>query len=193
MSEPGPAPSFKPKKSVALSAVIAGNTALSTVGRSGNDLHYLGYDILDLAEQCEFEEVAFLLIYGHLPNLDELNAYKAKLQSLRGLPPAVRTILEALPKSTHPMDVLRTGVSALGCVEPEADCSRVWVQCFCTGNISPRRVCELRLRPMTNRSVVTFCICCTARRRHRHGSRRCICRLSYMPNMNLMHRRSPRA
>jgi 2-methylcitrate synthase len=117
---PEPVP-FKPKKSVALSGVIAGNTALCTVGRSGNDLHYLGYDILDLAAQCEFEEVAHLLVHGALPTASQLATYKAKLRSLRELPPAVCTVLEALPRTTHPMDVLRTGVSALGCVLPEQE------------------------------------------------------------------------
>ncbi|MGV3575348.1 MAG: bifunctional 2-methylcitrate synthase/citrate synthase [Devosia sp.] len=111
---------FKPKKSVALSGVVAGNTALCTVGRSGNDLHYRGYDILDLARNCEFEEVAHLLVHGTLPTRPELAAYKAKLKSLRGLPAAVRQALELLPAATHPMDVLRTGVSALGCVLPES-------------------------------------------------------------------------
>ncbi|MBO9588941.1 2-methylcitrate synthase [Devosia sp.] len=111
---------FKPKKSVALSGVVAGNTALCTVGRSGNDLHYRGYDILDLARNCEFEEVAHLLVHGALPTRPELAAYKAKLRSLRGLPAAVRQSLELLPAATHPMDVLRTGVSALGCILPEA-------------------------------------------------------------------------
>lgn len=112
-------PGFKPKKSVALSGVAAGNTALSTVGRSGNDLHYRGYDILDIADKCDFEEVAYLLIHGKLPNRAELRAYKAKLKELRGLPEAVRTVLEQLPASAHPMDVMRSGVSALGCVLPE--------------------------------------------------------------------------
>ncbi len=111
---------FKPKKSVALSGTPAGNTALSSVGRSGNDLHYRGYDIADLAAHCEYEEVAHLLIHGALPTRAELAAYKAKLESLRALPPAVKSALELLPASTHPMDVLRTGVSVLGCVEPEA-------------------------------------------------------------------------
>src|SRR5277367_3024949 len=110
----------KPKKSVALSGVVAGNTALCTVGRSGNDLHYRGYDILDIATECEFEEIAYLLVHGKLPNRAELAAYKTKLKSLRVLPAAVRTILEQLPASSHPMDVLRTGVSALGCSIPEA-------------------------------------------------------------------------
>ena len=114
-------PTFQPKKSVALSGVVAGNTSLCTVGRSGNDLHYLGYDILDLAAHCEFEEVAHLLVHGRLPTKTELSAYKAKLQSLRGLDATVKTVLEALPASAHPMDVLRTGVSALGCSQPEKE------------------------------------------------------------------------
>ncbi|MDO4441562.1 MAG: 2-methylcitrate synthase [Moraxella sp.] len=112
---------FKPKKSVALSGVPAGNTALCTVGRSGNDLSYRGYDILDLAKHCEFEEVAHLLIHGHLPNKFELIAYKQKLKSLRGLPIRVIEVLESLPAHTHPMDVMRTGVSMLGCVHPERE------------------------------------------------------------------------
>jgi len=112
---------FKPKKSVALSGVTAGNTALCSVGCSGNDLHYRGYDILDLASQCEFEEVAHLLVHGTLPTEAELKAYKAKLQSRRGLPLVVRQVLEALPAAAHPMDVMRTGVSALGCTLPEKD------------------------------------------------------------------------
>jgi hypothetical protein len=111
---------FKPKKSVALSGVTAGTTALCSVGKSGNDLHYRGYDILDLAANCEFEEVAFLLIHGKLPIKSELTAYKAKLKSLRGLPTTVKKVLEALPKTAHPMDVMRTGVSALGCDAPES-------------------------------------------------------------------------
>ena len=111
----------KPKKSVALSGVVAGNTALCTVGRSGNDLAYRGYDILDIADVCEFEEIAFLLVHGKLPNQAELTGYKAKLRSLRGLPMAVKSALEALPAASHPMDVMRTGVSALGCALPEKD------------------------------------------------------------------------
>jgi 2-methylcitrate synthase len=111
----------KPKKSVALSGVTAGNTALCSVGRTGNDLHYRGYDILEIAEVSEFEEIAFLLIHGKLPNRAELANYKAKLRSLRGLPAAVRTSLEVLPAAAHPMDVLRSGVSALGCVLPEKE------------------------------------------------------------------------
>jgi 2-methylcitrate synthase len=112
---------FKPKKSVALSGVTAGNTALCTVGRTGNDLHYRGYDILDVAGQCEFEEIAYLLIHGKLPNHSELAVYKEKLSRLRGLPTAVKAVLEQLPAASHPMDVMRTGVSALGCTLPEKD------------------------------------------------------------------------
>jgi 2-methylcitrate synthase len=111
---------FKPKKSVALSGVPAGNTALSTVGKTGNDLHYRGYDILDIATECEFEEIAHLLVHEKLPNRAQLAAYKAKLKGLRVLPQAVSAALEQLPATSHPMDVLRTGVSALGCCIPEA-------------------------------------------------------------------------
>ncbi|MEV4778244.1 bifunctional 2-methylcitrate synthase/citrate synthase [Burkholderia sp. LMU1-1-1.1] len=112
---------FKPKKSVALSGVTAGNTGLCSVGKTGNDLHYRGYDILDVANSCEFEEIAYLLVHGKLPNEAELRGYKAKLRSLRGLPQALKSALEALPASAHPMDVMRTGVSVLGCVLPEKD------------------------------------------------------------------------
>jgi len=112
---------FKPKKSVALSGVAAGNTALCTVGRSGNDLHYRGYDILDVATTCEFEEIAHLLVHGKLPTRAELAGYKAKLKSLRGVPASVKAVLEQLPASAHPMDVMRTAVSALGCALPEKD------------------------------------------------------------------------
>jgi len=118
---PGTTSSFKPKKSVALSGVTAGNTALCTVGRTGNDLHYRGYDILDLAEKTEFEEVAYLLVHGKLPNQAELTGYKQKLRSLRGIPMDVQDILESIPASTHPMDVLRTACSALGAVLPEGE------------------------------------------------------------------------
>ena len=111
----------KPKKSVALSGTPAGNTALCTVGRSGNDLHYRGYDILDFADRAEFEEVAYLLVHGKLPTSAELTGYKTKLRALRGLPAALKTALEALPASAHPMDVMRTGVSVLGCCLPEKD------------------------------------------------------------------------
>ena len=111
----------KPKKSVALSGVAAGNTALCTVGRTGNDLHYRGYDILDVATTCEFEEIAYLLVHGKLPNQAELTGYKKKLKALRGLPAAVKAALEALPAASHPMDVMRTAVSVLGCALPEKD------------------------------------------------------------------------
>jgi 2-methylcitrate synthase len=112
-------PAFKPKKSVALSGVVAGNTALCTVGKSGNDLHYRGYDIYDLAEKATFEEVAHLLIHESLPNKTQLETYKTKLKSLRGLPEVVKNILMQIPSSAHPMDVLRTYTSALGTVLPE--------------------------------------------------------------------------
>ena len=111
----------KPKKSVALSGTAAGNTAICTVGRTGNDLHYRGYDILDFAEQAEFEEIAHLIVHGKLPNASELKAYKTKLKALRGLPLPVKQALEALPPSTHPMDVMRTGCSVLGACMPEKE------------------------------------------------------------------------
>jgi 2-methylcitrate synthase len=111
----------KPKKSVALSGVVAGNTALCTVGRSGNDLHYRGYDILELAAGAQFEEVAYLLIHGSLPGKTELDAYLKKLKSLRGLPEPLKKVLQELPKTTHPMDVMRTAASTLGCLEPERE------------------------------------------------------------------------
>jgi 2-methylcitrate synthase len=109
------------KKSVALSGVVAGNTALCTVGRTGNDLHYRGYDILEIADACEFEEIAYLLIHGKLPNRAELAAYYSKLQALRELPAVVKAALEQLPASAHPMDVMRTTASVMGCVLPEKD------------------------------------------------------------------------
>ncbi len=124
MSETQAAPSQganRPKKSVGLSGVVAGNTALCTVGRTGNDLHYRGYDILDFAETAEFEEIAHLLVHGTLPNAAELKAYKQKLRSLRGVPAAVKEALQTVPAASHPMDVMRTGVSALGCVLPEKE------------------------------------------------------------------------
>jgi len=119
--QPAAAAAFKPKKSVALSGVTAGNTALCTVGKTGNDLHYRGYDILDIADSCEFEEIAHLLVHGKLPTSAELKAYKTKLKALRGLPANVKAALEWLPAASHPMDVMRTGVSALGCILPEKD------------------------------------------------------------------------
>ena len=109
------------KKGVGLSGIVAGNTALCTVGRSGNDLHYRGYDILDVADVCEFEEIAYLIVHGTLPTKAQLRNYKAKLVALRGLPAAVKASLEALPAASHPMDVMRTGLSAMGCVLPEKD------------------------------------------------------------------------
>ena len=110
---------FKPKKSVALSGTTAGNTAICTVGLTGNDLHYRGYDILEFATKAEFEEIAYLIVHEKLPNKAELVAYKTKLKAYRDIPNAVKIVLEQLPKSTHPMDVMRTGCSALGCIEPE--------------------------------------------------------------------------
>ena len=121
MNEPQTPVPPKAKKSVALSGVTAGNTALCTVGRSGNDLHYRGYDILDVADACEFEEIAHLLVHGKLPNRAELDGYKLKLKALRGLPANVKAALEWVPASAHAMDVMRTGVSVLGAVLPEKD------------------------------------------------------------------------
>lgn len=115
----------KPKKSVALSGVTAGNTALCTVGRTGNDLHYRGYDILDIATTSEFEEIAYLLVHGKLPNAAELAGYKRKLQALRGIPGAVKQVLEAIPAAAHPMDVMRTACSALGAVLPEGEARKI--------------------------------------------------------------------
>ncbi|MGH8747221.1 MAG: bifunctional 2-methylcitrate synthase/citrate synthase, partial [Burkholderiales bacterium] len=120
MSSSQPAATPKPKKSVALSGVPAGNTALCTVGRSGNDLHYRGYDILEFADEAEFEEIAYLLVHGRLPNAAELAAYKTKLRGLRGIPAAVQNILECIPANAHPMDVMRTACSALGSALPES-------------------------------------------------------------------------
>jgi 2-methylcitrate synthase len=121
MSAKGASPGFKPKKSVALSGIAAGTTALCTVGRSGNDLNYRGYDILEIAERAEFEEIAYLLVHGRLPNRAELENYKAKLKQLRGLPASVRSVLEHIPAGAHPMDVMRTGCSAIGTALPEKD------------------------------------------------------------------------
>ncbi len=189
---------IKPKKSVALSGVPAGNTALCTVGKSGNDLHYRGYDILDLAEHCEFEEVAHLLIHGKLPTRDELTAYKTKLKALRGLPANVRTVLEALPAASHPMDVMRTGVSALGCTLPEKEGHTVsgrailptnyWrrlAQFFSTGITTATTANASSRKPMTTLSAVTSCICCTAKSRRKAGKRRCIFRWCCTPSTSL--------
>lgn len=189
---------IKPKKSVALSGVPAGNTALCTVGKSGNDLHYRGYDILDLAEHCEFEEVAHLLIHGKLPTRDELAAYKTKLKALRGLPANVRTVLEALPAASHPMDVMRTGVSGsaahcqkkrgtlslargilpTNCWHHLARFSFIGITTVTTANASSRK-------PMTTPSAVTSCICCTAKSHRKAGKRRCISRWCCTPNTSL--------
>ncbi len=121
MSDTATVAAPKPKKSVALSGVVAGNTALCTVGRTGNDLHYRGYDILDVAETCEFEEIAHLLVHGRLPTPAELRAYKTKLRALRGIPASLRIVLEQIPAAAHPMDVMRTAVSMLGCDLPEKE------------------------------------------------------------------------
>ncbi len=165
----------KAKKSVALSGVAAGNSAVCTVGRTGNDLHYRGYDIADLAQHATFEEVACLLVHEVLPNRSELAAYRAKLKALRGLPAPVKAALEVLPAATHPMDVMRTGASVLGTVLPEKDDHAI------SGRARYRRSAdgELRLdpavlvslgrtmagasirRPTTNRSPDISCICCT--------------------------------
>ena len=114
-------PEKKVKKGVALAGVNAGTTAVCTVGHTGNDLHYRGYDILDLAKYSNFEEVAYLLIYGELPTQNQLSEYKNKLRQLRDLPEAVKSVLEQIPKNAHPMDVLRTGCSMLGTIEQEAE------------------------------------------------------------------------
>ncbi|GKS98202.1 2-methylcitrate synthase [Acidovorax sp. SUPP3434] len=121
LATPTAPPGARVKKSVALSGVTAGNTALCSVGRTGNDLHYRGYDILDIAEVCEFEEIAHLLVHGKLPTTAELRAYKARLRAMRGVPASVKSALEQIPAHAHPMDVMRTGVSALGCTLPEKD------------------------------------------------------------------------
>ena len=177
---------FKPKKSVALSGVTAGNTAICTVGNTGNDLHYRGYDILDIATECEFEEIAYLLVHEKLPNRAELAAYKAKLKALRALPPAVLSVLEQLPAASHPMDVLRTGVSALGCWVPEgaghpAEGARdladrllaclgsmlcYWYHFAVSGGAS-------RCRRTMIRSARISCICCTAESPRRNGCAPC--------------------
>ena len=112
---------FKPKKSVALSGTSAGNTALCSVGKSGNDLHYRGYDILEFADKAEFEEIAYLIVHEKLPNKAELAAYKAKLKSYRDIPNGVKVALEQLPKTCHPMDVMRTGCSVLGALNQEKE------------------------------------------------------------------------
>jgi 2-methylcitrate synthase len=158
-SSPETAP--KPKKSVALSGVVAGNTALCTVGRSGNDLQYRGYDILDFADQAEFEEVAYLLVHEKLPNRSELEKYKNRLKSLRGLPRELKSVLETIPKTAHPMDVMRTGVSLLGALEPEkADHHPHGARSIADRLMASAR--ESRPRPTTTRSGATSCTSCTA-------------------------------
>ena len=114
---------FRTKKSVALSGVIAGNTSLSYVGQSGDDLHYRGYNIKDLVTSANFEEIAYLLIHGSLPSQSQLNAYQSKLAQDRDLPTEVKKALEILPATAHPMDVMRTGVSVLGTCQPETELS----------------------------------------------------------------------
>src|SRR5947207_3626133 len=176
------ASAFRPKKSVALSGVTAGNTALCTVGRTGNDLRYRGYDILEIANVCEFEEIAYLLIHEKLPNRAELGAYKARLRSLRGLPEGVRTVLEVLPASAHPMDVLRTATSTLGCLEPEppehgAAGARAIADRLiaCLGSMLTywyhfsRAGSASGSRPRMTRSARPFCTCCTVRARRPPG------------------------
>ena len=112
-------PSTKVLSGAGLRGQVAGKTALSTVGKSGSGLTYRGYDVSELADKCIFEEVAYLLLYGNLPNQTELNAYQAKLKSLRGLPQSLKDVLERIPAESHPMDVLRTGCSMLGNLETE--------------------------------------------------------------------------
>ena len=166
----------KPKKSVALSGVTAGNTALCTVGRTGNDLHYRGYDILEIATACEFEEIAYLLIHEKLPNVRELAAYREKLVGLRGLPPQLARSLEDLPAAAHRWT----------CCAPASRCSGAWpgsrgaagagardiadrliassAPCSATGTTSATSGAASRSRPTTTRSAGTSCTCCTAAR-----------------------------
>jgi 2-methylcitrate synthase len=171
MSETSPTTSsFKPKKSVALSGTAAGNTALCTVGRTGNDLAYRGYDILDIADVCEFEEIAYLLVHGKLPNKAELAGYKSKLKALRGVPAAVKVALEQLPPSAHPMDVMRTAVSVLGCVSPEKDdhnhpgardiADKLMASLGSIGITTATMESASKSRRMTIPSAGIFCICC---------------------------------
>ena len=185
MSETAAIPN-RAKKGVGLSGVTAGNTALCTVGRSGNDLHYRGYDILDVAETCEFEEIAYLLVHGKLPTRAELAGYKAKLIALRGLPIAVKQSLEALPAASHPMDVMRTAVSALGCVLPEKDNQN---QPGARDIIDRLMAClgpallywfhyahngkRIEVETDDDSSAATSCTCCTASRRARRSCARC--------------------
>ena len=178
---------FKPKKSVALSGVPAGNTALCTVGKTGNDLHYRGYDILDFAEKAEFEEIAYLLIYGKLPTSSELKRYKNKLNGLRGLPNNLKNILENIPANAHPMDVLRTGCSSLGVIIPEKEQQPLseaqdiadkllshLVQYFCIGTIIHIMEKELRLKQMMIQLAHIFFIYFMEKNHHLNGKKLCI-------------------
>ena len=180
-----PAAGPKVKKSVALSGVIAGNSAVCTVGRTGNDLHYRGYDIIELAKLSTFEEVAYLLIHGELPTESELKDYKKKLKSLRGLPAQVKTVLELIPAATHPMDVMRTGCSILGNVLPEKEDQNIpgakdimdrliatfsFLLLYC--GISVRTDAGLRWKPTTTPWPAIFCICYTAKNLRRSMRRR---------------------
>ncbi len=200
------APALRPKKSVALAGVTAGSTALCTVGQTGNDLHYRGYDIQDLAREASFEEVAYLLIHGELPNAATLAAYQAKLKSLRGLSRTVRGALEVLPPAAHPMDVLRTGVSAMGCALTRSlprmaraaratlpiSWSHRWARCSPTGITSAARAGASRWRRTMIRSAATSCICCTSAR-HRHpGCGPCTSRSFCTPSTSSMPRPSRR-
>jgi len=120
VNDPNKAVEPKKKKGVALAGVSAGTTAICTVGHTGNDLHYRGYDILELAKNSTFEEVAYLLIHGELPTSTQLAEYHGRLKTLRGIPDALKKVLEQIPASAHPMDVMRTGCSMLGTLQPEA-------------------------------------------------------------------------
>lgn len=163
----------KAKKSVALSGTAAGNTVICTVGRTGNDLHYRGYDILDFAEKAEFEEIAYLLIHDHLPTSAELRAYKTKLKALRGLPLPVKQALEAIPTSAHPMDVMRTACSVMGSCLPEKDThppadardiiDRLMANFGSALLYWYQMVNASKWRPMKTRSAATFCTCCMER------------------------------
>ena len=177
---------IRPKRSVALSGVVAGDTALCTVGRTGNDLHYRGYDILDIAERCDFEEIAHLLIHERLPDATELTAYKDKLRRLRGLPPPLRSILELLPSASHPMDVLRTGVSALGASSRNGRITMATTRaisptgfslrshpCCSIGITSQTAAGESKSRRMTTRLGLTHSTSFTAAVRRRKWCERC--------------------
>ena len=198
----------KPKKSVALSGVAAGNTALCTVGRTGNDLAYRGYDILDIADACEFEEIAYLLDPRQAADRARSSRRtRRSCSSLRGLPEPVKEILERVPAAAHPMDVLRSGVSALGTVLPEKDdheragrprqrrpaAGLARLDARSTGITGATTASASTSRPTTTRSAATFSTCCTAARRNRCGSGRCTPRSSSTPSTSSTRRRSPRA